>query len=68
LTEGPKRIAQKVGEEGLETALAAVVESDDSLIGEVADLLFHVSVLLRSRGLTLEQVVDELARRHGANG
>jgi phosphoribosyl-ATP pyrophosphohydrolase/phosphoribosyl-AMP cyclohydrolase len=68
LTEGPKRIAQKVGEEGLETALAAVIESDDSLIGEVADLLFHVSVLLRSRGLTLEQVVDELARRHGAGG
>lgn len=64
LASGPKRIAQKVGEEGLETALAALVDSDPQLIGEAADLLFHLSVLLRSRGLTLEQVVDELARRH----
>lgn len=66
LASGQKRIAQKVGEEGLETALAGVAEPDDSLLGEAADLLFHLSVLLRSRGLTLEQVVDELARRHAA--
>lgn len=66
LASGPKRIAQKVGEEGLETALAALVESDENLVGEAADLLFHLSVLLRSRGLTLEQVVGELARRHYA--
>lgn len=64
LASGQRRIAQKVGEEGLETALAGVVESDDALIGEAADLLFHLSVLLRSRGLSLEQVVNELARRH----
>ena len=64
LASGPKRIAQKVGEEGIETALAALVESDEQLIGESADLLFHLSVLLRSRGLTLEQVTSELQRRH----
>lgn len=66
LASGRKRVAQKVGEEGLETALAGVIESDEALIGEAADLLFHLSVLLRSRAVTLEQVVDELSRRHVA--
>ncbi len=62
--EGPKRIAQKVGEEGLEVALAAVAEPDDKLVGEAADLLYHLLLLLRSRGLGLEQVVAELKSRH----
>jgi phosphoribosyl-ATP pyrophosphohydrolase/phosphoribosyl-AMP cyclohydrolase len=62
--EGPKRIAQKVGEEGLEVALAAVAEPDDKLTGEAADLLYHLLLLLRSRGLRLEQVVTELKSRH----
>jgi phosphoribosyl-ATP pyrophosphohydrolase/phosphoribosyl-AMP cyclohydrolase len=62
--EGPKRIAQKVGEEGLEVALAAVVETDDKLIAESADLLYHLLLLLKSRGLRLEQVVAELESRH----
>ena len=62
--QGPKRIAQKVGEEGLEVALAAVIEADDELIGESADLLFHLLLLLKSRGLQLEQVVAELESRH----
>jgi phosphoribosyl-ATP pyrophosphohydrolase/phosphoribosyl-AMP cyclohydrolase len=62
--EGPKRIAQKVGEEGLEVALAAVTEPDDKLAGEAADLLYHLLLLLRSRGLRLEQVVAELKSRH----
>lgn len=61
--QGPKRVAQKVGEEGVELALAGVAESDDKVIGEAADLLFHVLVLLRSRGLPLERVVRELERR-----
>jgi phosphoribosyl-ATP pyrophosphohydrolase/phosphoribosyl-AMP cyclohydrolase len=61
---GAKRVAQKVGEEGVEVALAAVAESDDKLIGESADLLFHLLVLLRSRDLQLEDVVNELAARH----
>jgi phosphoribosyl-ATP pyrophosphohydrolase/phosphoribosyl-AMP cyclohydrolase len=64
LEQGPRRIAQKVGEEGLEVALAAVAEGDEQLIAESADLLFHLLVLLRNRGLTLERVVAELESRH----
>jgi phosphoribosyl-ATP pyrophosphohydrolase/phosphoribosyl-AMP cyclohydrolase len=64
--EGPKRIAQKVGEEGLEVALAAVVESDDKVISESADLIFHLLVLLRSRGLSFQRIVTELQSRHAA--
>lgn len=62
--EGPKRIAQKVGEEGLEVALAAVAETDDKVIAESADLLYHLLLLLRSRGLRLGHVVAELESRH----
>lgn len=62
--QGPNRIAQKVGEEGLEVALAAVAEPDGKLIGEAADLLYHLLILLQSRGLRLEQVVAELKSRH----
>jgi phosphoribosyl-ATP pyrophosphohydrolase/phosphoribosyl-AMP cyclohydrolase len=60
----PARRAQKVGEEGVETALAAVSGDADALRGEAADLLFHLLVLLRGAGLTLADVVGELARRH----
>ena len=60
------RRAQKVGEEGVETALAAVSGDSDALRGEAADLLFHLLVLLRGGGLGLADVVGELARRHGA--
>jgi len=60
---GIKRIAQKVGEEGLETALAAVVEDDDALLGEAADLLYHLIVLLRARGLDLDAVKQTLVKR-----
>ena len=49
--EGPGRIAQKVGEEGVETALAAVSRDDDGLVSECADLVFHLLVLLKSRDL-----------------
>ena len=66
--EGPGRIAQKVGEEGVETALAAVTRDDAGLISESADLLFHLLVLLRSRDLDLEQVVEELKARHASKG
>jgi phosphoribosyl-AMP cyclohydrolase / phosphoribosyl-ATP pyrophosphohydrolase len=64
--EGPKRIAQKVGEEGLEVALAAVAETDDKVVAESADLIFHLLVLLKSRGLSFERVVTELQSRHAA--
>jgi phosphoribosyl-AMP cyclohydrolase / phosphoribosyl-ATP pyrophosphohydrolase len=66
LAQGPSRIAQKVGEEGLETALAAVTRDDAGLLSECADLLYHVMVLLKSRNLELGDVVDELRSRHGA--
>jgi len=66
LNGGPQRVAQKVGEEAVEVALAAVAESDDKLVAESADLLFHLLVLLRTRNLRLEDVVAELARRHAA--
>ncbi len=64
--QGPKRIAQKVGEEGLEVALAAVAEPDDKVIAESADLLYHLLVLLKSRGLPLSRVMTELESRHTA--
>jgi phosphoribosyl-ATP pyrophosphohydrolase/phosphoribosyl-AMP cyclohydrolase len=63
-SQGPKRIAQKVGEEGVEVALAAVTETDDKVVSESADLLYHLLVLLRSRGLPLARVVAELESRH----
>jgi phosphoribosyl-ATP pyrophosphohydrolase/phosphoribosyl-AMP cyclohydrolase len=65
---GPMRIAQKVGEEGVEVALAAVAGTDEKLVAESADLLFHLLVLLKSRGLGLERIVAELKRRHADAG
>lgn len=62
--KGPSRIAQKVGEEGLEVALASVTAGDAQVIGESADLVFHLLVLLKSRGLSLADVVRELRARH----
>ena len=61
---GTRRIAQKVGEEGIETALAAVAQGKDELIGEAADLIFHLLVLLRDREITLDQVLARLISRH----
>jgi phosphoribosyl-ATP pyrophosphohydrolase/phosphoribosyl-AMP cyclohydrolase len=66
LAEGTRRIAQKVGEEGLELALAAVAQSDQDIIGEAADLLYHALLLLEVKGLSLSQVVAELEARHKA--
>jgi len=61
---GVRSIAQKVGEEGVETALAAVAQDDAELAGEAADLLYHLLVLLRSRGMALEDAVAVLRTRH----
>lgn len=63
---GVRSIAQKVGEEAVETALAAVAQDDVALCGEAADLLFHLQVLLRSRGLSLNCAVDVLRERNSA--
>ena len=64
MARAPKRPAQKVGEEGVEVAMAAVSESKAELKGEAADLLFHLMVLLESRDLSLDDVVGVLRKRH----
>ncbi|KAF1691646.1 bifunctional phosphoribosyl-AMP cyclohydrolase/phosphoribosyl-ATP diphosphatase HisIE [Pseudoxanthomonas koreensis] len=61
---GVRRIAQKVGEEGVETALAGVAQNDEQLLGEAADLVYHLTVLLHSRGLALADAVAVLEQRH----
>lgn len=61
--EGIKRIAQKVGEEGVETAIAGVAEEDQSLINEAADLLFHLLILLVQRQIRFSEVLHEINRR-----
>ncbi|HXS74274.1 MAG TPA: bifunctional phosphoribosyl-AMP cyclohydrolase/phosphoribosyl-ATP diphosphatase HisIE [Rhodanobacteraceae bacterium] len=63
---GVQRIAQKVGEEAVETALAAVAQNDEALIGEAADLLYHLVVLLRARRLSLSDASELLRQRHEA--
>lgn len=64
MAEGLTKMAQKVGEEGVEVALAAVAEDETALKGEAADLVFHLMVLLRARGLTLADVISTLQARH----
>ncbi|HRO33851.1 MAG TPA: bifunctional phosphoribosyl-AMP cyclohydrolase/phosphoribosyl-ATP diphosphatase HisIE [Brevundimonas sp.] len=66
LAQGIKRIAQKVGEEGVETALAAVAGSDQELAEEAADLMYHLYVLLRCRGMAAGQMFNVLKRRDAA--
>jgi phosphoribosyl-ATP pyrophosphohydrolase/phosphoribosyl-AMP cyclohydrolase len=63
---GVPRVAQKVGEEGVEVALAAVSGDRPALVGEAADLMYHLLVLLQISGASLGDVVEELARRHAA--
>ncbi|MEM1174369.1 MAG: phosphoribosyl-ATP diphosphatase [Pseudomonadota bacterium] len=63
LTDGPSRIAQKLGEEGVELALASVTGDDNDVRNEAADLLYHLLVLLNARGITLADVVGTLESR-----
>jgi phosphoribosyl-AMP cyclohydrolase / phosphoribosyl-ATP pyrophosphohydrolase len=65
--EGVARVAQKVGEEGVETALAALSASDKEFSGEAADLLYHLIVLLRVKKLSLADAVAVLEKRHAPN-
>jgi phosphoribosyl-ATP pyrophosphohydrolase len=64
LAEGLSKIAQKVGEEGTEVIVAALAQDDQRLIEEVADLAYHILVLLSARGLTPTHVLAELEKRH----
>ncbi|MDJ0909585.1 MAG: phosphoribosyl-ATP diphosphatase [Woeseiaceae bacterium] len=63
---GTKRIAQKVGEEGVELALASVDGDKEEIVAEAADLVYHLLVLLNRQDLSLADVSDELERRHSA--
>jgi len=65
LLSGPlRKAAQKIGEEGVETALAAVDEDDAALKGEAADLIYHLMVVLRARDISLGDVIGVLKERH----
>lgn len=68
LAEGPARIAQKVGEEGVEVALAAVTRDQKACAGEIADLLYHVTVLMQALGFGWREVIAQLRSRHAAKG
>lgn len=63
LARGPKRAAQKVGEEGVETALAGAAGDEAELCEESADLVYHLLVLLKARGVPFQKVLDVLTRR-----
>ena len=65
---GLPKIAQKLGEEATEAVIAALSGSDEDLVGESADLLFHLLVLLDARGIALADVMAELDRREGVSG
>jgi len=66
--KGRAKIAQKLGEEAVEAAIAAVQDDREGLTGEAADLIFHLLVLLADAGLSLDDVRAELARREGLSG
>jgi phosphoribosyl-ATP pyrophosphohydrolase/phosphoribosyl-AMP cyclohydrolase len=63
-SKGLNKIAQKVGEEGVETVIAALAETETDLINEASDLVFHLIVLLREKGLSLETIAKNLEQRH----
>jgi len=65
---GRGKIAQKVGEEAVETVIAAMASDREGAIGESADLLFHLLVLLADLDISLDDVLDELDRREGVSG
>ena len=65
--DGINKIAQKVGEEALETVIEATNGTSDHLVYEASDLLYHLTVLLTSKGLRIEQIADELHKRHDPN-
>jgi len=67
-TRGIKVIARKLGEEATEAVVAALSGTDEELVGESADVLFHLLVLLAEKQIPLERVLAELERREGTSG
>ena len=65
---GLPKIAQKLGEEATEAVIAALSGRDEELVGEAADLLFHLMVLLNAKGVAFDRVLAELDRREGLSG
>lgn len=63
-SKGLNKIAQKVGEEGVETVIAALAESEEELIGEASDLVFHLLFLLKEKGLSIQDIAKNLEKRH----
>ena len=68
LSGGPAKPAKKLGEEAVEAAIAAVQGDHDGLVGEAADVLYHLVVLLRAGGVALDEVMAELERRTAQSG
>ena len=66
--KGLGKIVQKLGEEAVETVIAALTAGEAELVGEAADLLFHLMVLLGAKGVPLDAVLAELERREGTSG
>jgi phosphoribosyl-ATP pyrophosphohydrolase len=68
LDEGIEKCAKKLGEEATETVVAALSSDNKAVIGESADLLYHLLVVLEARGVKLDEVYAELERRNGQSG
>ena len=68
LAQGPEKCAEKFGEEAIEAIIEAVKGDNDRLTSEAADVLYHLLVMLASRDVTLDNVLEELARRQGTSG
>ncbi|WP_104017516.1 phosphoribosyl-ATP diphosphatase [Roseovarius nitratireducens] len=68
LAKGPEKCAEKFGEEAVEAIIEAVKGDREGLTAEAADVLFHLLVMLQSRGVALDDVMTELARRQGTSG
>lgn len=66
--KGTQKIAQKLGEEATEAVIAAVAGDRKELVGEAADVIFHLMVLLQNKGVALDEVLGELERREGTSG
>lgn len=68
LSKGPEKCAEKFGEESIEAIIEAVKNDREKLIGEAADVMYHLLVMLRARGVDLSDVEAELERREGTSG
>ena len=68
VARGTPVIARKLGEEAVEAVVAALTDNREELVGEAADVLFHLLLLLAEKGISLEEVLGELERREGTSG